>query len=89
MKPEHSKPKEIFAEALRLSIPAERRAYLDQACAGNAALRQEVESLLEAYEQAGSGEHDWGPITKTVSVKNPRLIEVPIFSGCCRVPAFS
>ena len=43
----------IFAEALRLSVPAERRAYLNQACGGDEALRQEVESLLAAHEQAG------------------------------------
>ena len=44
--------KSIFAEALQLR-GAERAAYLDQACAGNPALRQEVESLLAAYEKAG------------------------------------
>ncbi len=43
----------IFGEALRLSVPAERQAYLDQACAGDLALRQEVESLLSAHDQAG------------------------------------
>jgi serine/threonine protein kinase/Flp pilus assembly protein TadD len=50
--PEHN-PKDIFAEALRLTNTAERQAYLDRACAGNLALCQEVESLLSAYEQAG------------------------------------
>jgi hypothetical protein len=53
MKSEHRDAKEIFGEALRLSVPAERAAYLDQACAGDVALRQEVESLLNAYAQAG------------------------------------
>ena len=43
----------IFGEALRLSVAAERAAYLDQACAGDLALRQEVESLLSAHAQAG------------------------------------
>lgn len=43
----------IFGQALRLKVPAERAAYLDQACAGNEALRQNVESLLNAFEQAG------------------------------------
>ncbi len=38
----------IFGEALGLTLPAERAVYLEQACAGNAALRQEVESLLGA-----------------------------------------
>ena len=49
---EHN-PKDIFAEALRLKNPAERAAYLDRVCAGNPALRQEVESLLIADAQAG------------------------------------
>ncbi len=46
-------PKDIFAEALRLRNPAERAAFLDRVCAGKRALRQEVESLLAAYEKAG------------------------------------
>jgi len=41
----------ILSAALELS-PPERAAYLDQACAGDAALRQQVEALLRAHEQA-------------------------------------
>jgi WD40 repeat protein/serine/threonine protein kinase len=44
---------EVFATALEMADPATRRAYLDRACAGKAALRQEVESLLAAHERAG------------------------------------
>jgi serine/threonine protein kinase len=40
--------------ALQIEDPAERSAYLDQACAGEAGLRQRVEALLKAFEQAGS-----------------------------------
>src|SRR6266705_1935814 len=37
-----------------LELPVkERTAYLDQACAGDAPLRQRVEALLKAHEQAG------------------------------------
>ena len=43
----------VFAEALARSDPQERAAFLDRACAGNAALRASVESLLAAYD-AGS-----------------------------------
>jgi ankyrin repeat protein/serine/threonine protein kinase len=43
----------IFAEALQKSDPEQRNFYLEQACAGNAALREEVESLLQAHEGAG------------------------------------
>src|SRR5262245_46104107 len=45
--------KEILGEAMDLA-PGERAAYLDSACAGDGALRTEVESLLTA----GGGE--WG-----------------------------
>src|SRR5262245_50874109 len=41
----------ILNAALELP-PAQRAAYLDQACAGDAALRQQVESLLKADGQA-------------------------------------
>jgi tetratricopeptide (TPR) repeat protein/serine/threonine protein kinase len=44
---------DVFLKALELRSPAERRQYLDEACAGDAALRAEVESLLEASERAG------------------------------------
>ncbi len=42
--------REVYAEAAALA-GAERAAYLDVACAGDAALRAEVESLLEAAER--------------------------------------
>src|SRR5437879_3958847 len=41
----------VLNAALELR-PAERAAYLDQACAGDAALRQQVEALLLSHEQA-------------------------------------
>src|SRR5262245_28414515 len=43
----------IFKAAVKLS-PERRAAYLEQACGTNLALRQEVESLLRAYDDAGS-----------------------------------
>ncbi len=45
--------KQIFAEALKLRTAEERAAYLNDACRDDAALRAEVESLLEAHEGAG------------------------------------
>ncbi len=45
---------QIFEEALRLSSPGERAAYLDKACGGNEPLRQNVEALLRAHDQAGA-----------------------------------
>jgi serine/threonine protein kinase len=40
---------QIFADALKLATPAERAAYLDQACAGNPELRAGVDALLAAH----------------------------------------
>ncbi len=42
----------IFWDAAQLASPAERQAYLDQACAGDVRLRQKVEKLLELREAA-------------------------------------
>jgi ankyrin repeat protein/serine/threonine protein kinase len=46
-------PATLLAVALDIGDAAERRAYLDRACAGDAALRAEVESLLAANSAAG------------------------------------
>jgi tetratricopeptide (TPR) repeat protein len=41
----------LFAAALERPTVAERRAFLDEACAGDVALRQRVERLLAAHEK--------------------------------------
>jgi WD40 repeat protein/serine/threonine protein kinase len=46
--------KSIFEVAIEQASPGERAAYLDQACAGNPRLRQEVEELLAAHDRLGS-----------------------------------
>ena len=43
----------VFGAALRLAS-GERAAYLDEACAGDAALRQRIDELLRASEEAGA-----------------------------------
>jgi hypothetical protein len=43
---EMSPGEEVFFAALEKATPAERAAYLDQACAGNPALRAQVEKML-------------------------------------------
>lgn len=43
---------EIFAQALELE-PSKRAAFLDEACGGDAELREQVESLLFAMDEAG------------------------------------
>ena len=45
--------KELFGSALDHD-PAQRRAFLTQACGGDEALRQEIEGLLAAHEEAGT-----------------------------------
>src|SRR5438128_12010100 len=44
--------KQIFQSALERN-PAERSAFLNQACADDPALRSEVESLISSHDQAG------------------------------------
>src|SRR6516225_4308447 len=46
--------REIFTAALARENRAARAAFLDEACAGDAALRERVESLLAEYQQLGS-----------------------------------
>jgi len=68
----------VLNAALELR-PAERAAYLDQACAGDAALRKQVEALLQAHDQA-QGFLDAPPVgldfNRTVKVNIP-LTEKP------------
>jgi serine/threonine protein kinase len=40
---------QVFANALKFATPAERAAYLDEACAGDPQLRADVEALLQAH----------------------------------------
>lgn len=44
---------DIFLAALDIADPLQRATYLDQACAGNAALRKQVDDLLAAHERSG------------------------------------
>src|SRR5439155_7924984 len=46
--------RDIFIAALQKEDPAERPAYLDEACAGQPELRRQVEHLLRLHEGAGS-----------------------------------
>jgi eukaryotic-like serine/threonine-protein kinase len=50
--PDWQRVKSIFQEAVTRA-PAARSAFLDEACARDAELRGEVESLLEAHQEAG------------------------------------
>src|SRR5713101_5122655 len=46
--------RDLFIAALQKEDPAERQAYLDEACAPQPELRQQVEHLLRLHEGAGS-----------------------------------
>src|SRR5438093_6852882 len=50
---EQSPAEIVFFTALEKATPADRAAYLDEACAGNEALRRRVEALLAAHPQVG------------------------------------
>src|SRR5262249_59992193 len=43
----------LFLAALEIDDPAERSAFLDRACAGDPALRAQVEQLLQAHQEPG------------------------------------
>ena len=53
MGPEKLSLEEIFDHAVQIRDSAERSAYLDKVCQDDPALRSEVESLLQAHEEAG------------------------------------
>jgi len=44
----------LFLQAIELPAPERRLAFLDEACAGDPALRVEVEQLLKAHDEAGN-----------------------------------
>src|SRR5436190_1002876 len=46
--------REIFIAALQQADPAERAAYLESTRTGNPALRQRLDLLLQAHDQAGA-----------------------------------
>ncbi len=71
----------VFAGALEL--PAEQRgAYLDQACAGEAALRRQVEALLRVHEEAGNFFDKLAPVARAASTREL----MPGLSGDAQIP---
>src|SRR5262245_1248306 len=43
----------IFGAAIERNSPAERAAFLESACGGNVELRERIEALLRAHDEAG------------------------------------
>ena len=66
----------IFDEAAEIASPAERRAYLERACAGNPQWRARVDLLLDAYDHAGSF-LDAPPADLQATRDGPRITEQP------------
>ncbi|HEV3437501.1 MAG TPA: protein kinase, partial [Gemmata sp.] len=78
---EMSPAEEVFFAALEKAIPAEQAAYLDEACAGNPALRARVEKLLAAHPRVGgfleSEPVTTGDVTGTYSGAKSAVSDVP------------
>jgi serine/threonine protein kinase/tetratricopeptide (TPR) repeat protein len=68
---------ELFLKALELRPDGGRQEYLDAACAGDAALRAEVEALLEASARAGSFLESPATPPPLATVEEPLLAERP------------
>ena len=51
--PDAMDERSIFFQTLDKDDPSEREAFLDDACAGNEALRQRIEALLRSHANAG------------------------------------
>ena len=51
---QHKRLEQLFNAALRKGSPAERAAFLEDACGDDPLLRDSVEELLRAHDQAGS-----------------------------------
>jgi eukaryotic-like serine/threonine-protein kinase len=73
----------IFAAALSKAPGAERRAFLDEACGSDDALRRRIERLLEADRQTGGileRGSDAGP-TEGAGESGPPLAAERVFAG--------
>lgn len=65
---------EILRAALAIITPAERSAFLDRACAGNAVLRRRIDILVGAQDEAQNGESDRAaPTTPRYPTQERRL----------------
>jgi serine/threonine protein kinase len=74
MKPNLERIKEIFSLALQKKSPAERESYLAETCQGDLELRQQVESLLRAQEQAGEFLGQTGKLPEIMSERAGTMI---------------
>ena len=71
---------DLFIAANALADPAQRAAFLDRECAGNAPLRQRLEALLAGNEQSGHP-LDHAAIPVTGSFHEPKSLEGQLIAG--------
>src|SRR5262245_48764768 len=76
----------LFAAALDKHDPAERRAFLDEACGADPAQRQRIEQLLAGHERA-FGILERGPVTAGMdsTPPAPALVAEHMFAGRFRL----
>ncbi len=67
--------KSIFGRALEIESPADRSAFLNEACAADPSLRAEVEDLLHAM--AGAGDFMRRPAAATPTTPHAPILEGP------------
>src|SRR5262245_31656535 len=67
---------DLFLRALAVRSETERRGFLDEACAGDTALRAEVDAMLEANMRAGDFLESPAPAA-TATLDLPRVSERP------------
>ena len=85
-----AKAEAVFAQALEVPRGSARARFLAEQCADDAALRCEVESLLEAHEKAG-GFLDGsvaGPVEPVPSATTPRRTGTVAMSAAAHAEAF-
>ena len=71
---------DLFQELIELSTAEEREEYLDRVCRDDSKLRQRLEALIGAHEEAGSflGEDDASECESTIDLgkrtpESPRI----------------
>ena len=70
--------KTIFGKALEIHSNDERAKYLDQACAGDESLHNEVNDLLGAIEKAGNFLGGSSPNVATIDHSSPNRLATPL-----------